>query len=608
MARGINIRALIIIISLLVLMAEGNNGFGQNKPNAEIVWEQVVFGESQSEIFISVKGLDYIYPTMPTSARIRIDKGVWVTLEANWEGVFRPTLELSGTIDLLTAQSIADFFLEIDEYSWAESKSLYYRKPIINLSHYTSSGIDRVLSNNVVKITSNDVHIHGIVYAARVGEPVNGDSIQYVEYGIGSEIVMVEILDSITSEEQAFDINLSSMLSPGFNTVWFRAKGDAVNEYSEYQTVDIFWLNIGHGMFPSCFASTDTTIYKLPAQPEGGWYSGNATIGRTPYFSPKSAGPGSHIITYNYEVDNSTFSDTLVLCVTENWQSISIVVENPKACPGETSDYSVAYISSFTGNLTWKVIGGEILSESNSGIQILWYDNEYWDNMDRNSRFGMVTCSIPGEYQVIASDSIYIDMGELNTPANPTIFWGDNTNQLLICNDQGAEAANYSWYMFTEEELSNIDPLRSLFGQTSLDETTKPYLKLNAPPELGSMYVVEVSKYSFCTSKGSIINDMAPKSKDFSDNDLQAREDQNIFLYPNPSSGKFSIVLKKEFSVNQISVINAFGKELLLVDGPFTTNQNIQIDLTHFPAGVYFILFKGNRKSIESKRIIINKQ
>lgn len=86
-------------------------------------------------------------------------------------------------------------------------------------------------------------------------------------------------------------------------------------------------------------------------------------------------------------------------------------------------------------------------------------------------------------------------------------------------------------------------------------------------------------------------------------NDPQAKSPINIF--PNPSSGEFSITLEsKQSSVNKIDfeVYNVEGKKVYQSE---ITNPQSKIDLSNQPNGIYFLYLKSENGAATQKLIIL---
>ena len=76
----------------------------------------------------------------------------------------------------------------------------------------------------------------------------------------------------------------------------------------------------------------------------------------------------------------------------------------------------------------------------------------------------------------------------------------------------------------------------------------------------------------------------------------------NIRIYPNPTNGNITIESKE--NINSISVFNTYGNQLYSVDNNLYTTKKINIDLSKFAKGVYFVKININNRII-NERIIL---
>ncbi|TRZ70083.1 MAG: T9SS C-terminal target domain-containing protein [Bacteroidetes bacterium] len=92
-----------------------------------------------------------------------------------------------------------------------------------------------------------------------------------------------------------------------------------------------------------------------------------------------------------------------------------------------------------------------------------------------------------------------------------------------------------------------------------------------------------------------------PKSADAGINDAI---DNEITVYPNPTSGKFTVSTSNtQPAINSISVFNITGKEVLIPQ--FTAGSSeVTVDLSSQPKGLYIVLIKTG-DSCYSKKIIV---
>ncbi len=76
----------------------------------------------------------------------------------------------------------------------------------------------------------------------------------------------------------------------------------------------------------------------------------------------------------------------------------------------------------------------------------------------------------------------------------------------------------------------------------------------------------------------------------------------NIQLSPNPSNGKFDILIANDSkSIYELSIFNAMGA---VVYNQNNVNTNVAVDLSNLNKGVYFVQLKNNN-SFASKKIVI---
>jgi len=75
----------------------------------------------------------------------------------------------------------------------------------------------------------------------------------------------------------------------------------------------------------------------------------------------------------------------------------------------------------------------------------------------------------------------------------------------------------------------------------------------------------------------------------------------NLSVYPNPTNGKFDVVLPKPTSNTSIEVYNSMG---ILVHRRTAVNAVNTIDLTDYAAGIYILNVISNNKTVASRKII----
>ena len=77
-----------------------------------------------------------------------------------------------------------------------------------------------------------------------------------------------------------------------------------------------------------------------------------------------------------------------------------------------------------------------------------------------------------------------------------------------------------------------------------------------------------------------------------------------VRIYPNPSAGKYKIEFeRKTFTKFTLTVLNAFGKMLFFETADLNNNIEVEIDLSSYPDGLYFIYIKGAGTSYINKLV-----
>ncbi len=77
----------------------------------------------------------------------------------------------------------------------------------------------------------------------------------------------------------------------------------------------------------------------------------------------------------------------------------------------------------------------------------------------------------------------------------------------------------------------------------------------------------------------------------------------NIDIYPNPASN-FLFINPNETQISKIEIINAQGNIVAIHDSSFSKNQNIEIKIDNFSAGIYFLKIKHNNAFTIKKFVV----
>jgi len=85
----------------------------------------------------------------------------------------------------------------------------------------------------------------------------------------------------------------------------------------------------------------------------------------------------------------------------------------------------------------------------------------------------------------------------------------------------------------------------------------------------------------------------------------QSLEDNSFEVFPNPADGKFFVRYdKNRFTVSQITINNAIGKTVTVIEGAESI-QNFEFQLNEQPSGIYFVSFKTFDGASFTKRVLL---
>jgi hypothetical protein len=80
-----------------------------------------------------------------------------------------------------------------------------------------------------------------------------------------------------------------------------------------------------------------------------------------------------------------------------------------------------------------------------------------------------------------------------------------------------------------------------------------------------------------------------------------------IDVYPNPTSGKFSVTMYLPNTEQaRVSIMNLLGEEITVVHNGKLTSAQYEVDLSNQPAGVYYVKVQSDNTSL-LKKIVLSK-
>ena len=83
--------------------------------------------------------------------------------------------------------------------------------------------------------------------------------------------------------------------------------------------------------------------------------------------------------------------------------------------------------------------------------------------------------------------------------------------------------------------------------------------------------------------------------------------DNEIIIYPNPTSGVFNVQVSGYANVqmNSIEVYNVLGEKIVAVAGGSGSNSQMQIDISNHPEGIYFVRVQTAEGMMSKKMVVV---
>jgi M6 family metalloprotease-like protein len=117
-------------------------------------------------------------------------------------------------------------------------------------------------------------------------------------------------------------------------------------------------------------------------------------------------------------------------------------------------------------------------------------------------------------------------------------------------------------------------------------------------------WITETSDFCSSLSSSIIENQTIEKSVAISDQIQQAKiilDEKSVKVYPNPSTGRFTLELTHYEGASEVSIFNAMGA---LIKRIIITNDKTEFEFSTISKGLYFITIK-NEGNITSRKIVI---
>ncbi|MFN0203055.1 MAG: T9SS type A sorting domain-containing protein, partial [Bacteroidia bacterium] len=173
------------------------------------------------------------------------------------------------------------------------------------------------------------------------------------------------------------------------------------------------------------------------------------------------------------------------------------------------------------------------------------------------------------------------------------------SNGVLTANTTGANLYSWQWKLGTTSTVANHSNAPNLASSPS-NGSSYSYLQNNL------FYSVIATYANGCTRQSSAkkvtINfncRLANDSTDLNNNNL----DENVEVFPNPTSGEISIQIKDEMTKSaKVLLMNSLGQVVLEKSFDFTGgNLSQQLDLSRFASGMYYLHFEAENFKVVKK-------
>ena len=182
-------------------------------------------------------------------------------------------------------------------------------------------------------------------------------------------------------------------------------------------------------------------------------------------------------------------------------------------------------------------------------------------------------------------------IGNAQCPAPSNLVYSTiNTQDALLSWSENGTAT--TWDIAVVPDFYVGAPLPSNGWVTA---STNPFVYVGLPPGCNVFFVrsvcstTDVSPWTAVASSGCPIN-ITNYLTTLSNNDFSINNDNNIKVFPNPSSTIFKIV--SDTNIDKITIFDTLGKEILT-----QTQNNYEVNIEKLSKGIYLIeIFSENEK------------
>ncbi len=263
-------------------------------------------------------------------------------------------------------------------------------------------------------------------------------------------------------------------------------------------------------------------------------------------------------------------------CTLANFALTTGSVSNWVSPPGALSTICTAAPNTLSITPTGSIA---ICAGSSVALSVTGANSYTWSNASNNSSIA-VTPSASIIYSVLGTNSITgcYGMSTKSVTVNPLPNVIATTNNTLLCAGQtatltGSGAGTYTW-----------NP-----GGASAT--------IAVSPTVNTSYTIVGTDINTCTNT-AVITQSVSLCTSIQQTTGQSSEDK---IFPNPSSGEFSINLNSFSEKTSVEIYNALGQLIL---NEKVNNSLVKFNLTQMPKGIYVLRLKENNAVIKTEKLV----
>ena len=445
-------------------------------------------------------------------------------------------------------------------------------------------------STSQVKIYYNSVFVSGETVESRSLNIQQGGSDITLRNNIlvntsGGVVVYVPEVSSLNSDHNDFYSNSDRFI---YTDRWVTDLADWRSAYGKDQhsfsvdplffSADSLYTTVPHlnGTATPVEVTTDITGATRDAtHPDMGVYEFDAlyTLGEDTVICNNTvitldAGAGYDSYLWNTGATTQTI-ETSASVNTETWYKVTVAIGGTAYSDSVkvTSAGPVVHL----GNDTAICQGSTLTLDAGAGegYTYLWSDNSTGQTLDVTTA-GTYAVTVEDTLHCQATDDIYVNIlatQEVHLSFDGFNLMADNYNAVL-----------YVWYH--EGEI--------------VDSTTS-YTYI---PQTSGNYFTEVTQENGCV----VISDTLHVEI----TGIGRVNDPGLNIYPNPGRGHFTISFTNPVRLKEVKVFNTLGS-LVYVYNPETLRDQVEIDLSDQPEGIYLIQMRTGDNQLFTRRIIIKR-